>query len=74
MPGKQILDRWARSIANCAAVATLVDRLYLYDNSVEDRAALLVLRANKGTVARRYAPGRPWMAPVIARLSPAPST
>lgn len=72
VPIRKILDRWSRSIANCAAVATLVNRLYLYDNSVDDRAAQLVLRATAGTVVRQYGPGRPWMAPIIAELTPAP--
>jgi predicted ABC-type ATPase len=72
VPIRKILDRWSRSIANCAAVATLVNRLYLYDNSVDDRAAQLVLRATAGSVVRQYGPGRPWMAPIIAELTPAP--
>ncbi len=72
VPIRKILDRWARSIANCAAVATQVDRLYVYDNSVEDQAAHLILRANAGTLARRYGPGRPWMASIIAELSQTP--
>lgn len=68
VPIRKIIDRWARSIANCAAAATLANRLYLYDNSVDDRAAQLVLRARMGTIARRYAHPRPWMAPIIAEL------
>lgn len=69
VPIRKIIDRWSRSIANCAAAATLVDRLYLYDNSVDDRAAQLVLRARMGTIGRRYAQPRAWMAPIIAELS-----
>lgn len=72
VPIRKILDRWSRSIANCAAVATLVNRLYLYDNSVDDRAAQLVLRATAGTVARQYGPARPWMAPILAELTSTP--
>lgn len=70
VPIRKILDRWARSIANCAAVAKRVDRLYLYDNSVEDRPAELVLRATSGVMARQYAQERPWMAPIVAQLQP----
>ncbi len=72
VPIRKILDRWSRSIANCGAVATLVDRLYLYDNSVEDRAAQLVLRASAGTVTRQYGPERSWMALIVAELQSAP--
>lgn len=69
VPIRKILDRWARSIANCAMVAPLVDRLYLYDNSVDDRPAQLLVRANEGAVARQYGPARAWMAPILAELS-----
>lgn len=70
VPIRKILDRWGRSIANCAAVATMVDRLYLYDNSVDGREPQLVLRAAEGSVERRYHSARPWMEPIITRLSP----
>jgi predicted ABC-type ATPase len=73
VPIRKIIDRWSRSIANCATVATLVNRLYLYDNSVDDRPAQLVLRARMGTVARQYSDPRPWMAPIIAALSQPPT-
>jgi predicted ABC-type ATPase len=69
VPIRKILDRWSRSIANCATSATAVDRLYLYDNSVDNREALLVLRATNGRVARQYHPPRPWMAPIVEQLS-----
>jgi predicted ABC-type ATPase len=41
VPIRKIVDRWARSIANAASVASEVDRLYVYDNSVDDRDAQL---------------------------------
>lgn len=68
VPIRKILDRWARSITNCALVGTLVDRLYVYDNSVDGRAAHLVLRASQGALARQYEPARSWMAPILAGL------
>ena len=72
VPIRKILDRWSRSIANCATIASEVDRLYLYDNSVDDREALLLLRAKTGHVARAYQTPRPWAAPIVQRLLPAP--
>ncbi|MEZ4293682.1 MAG: hypothetical protein R3B70_01805 [Polyangiaceae bacterium] len=71
VPIRKILDRWSRSIANCARVATLVDRLYLYDNSIDDRPAELILRASTGAMARQYFPVRPWMGPILSELQPA---
>jgi predicted ABC-type ATPase len=73
VPLRKILDRWARSITSCAMVARLVDRLYVYDNSVEDHDAQLVLRATKGTIARQYHAARPWMAPILDELSLGPA-
>lgn len=72
VPIRKIIDRWSRSIANCVAVATLVDRLYLYDNSVDDVAAQLVLRASAGKVTRQYGPGRAWMVSIADELDQAP--
>ena len=72
VPIRKIIDRWSRSIANCVAVATLVDRLYLYDNSVDDVAAQLVLRASAGRLTRQYGPGRAWMASIVDEIDQAP--
>jgi predicted ABC-type ATPase len=68
VPIRKIVDRWARSIANVASVASEVDRLYLYDNSVDDRDAQLVVRVAQGRIVRRYAESPPWSAPIIGRL------
>jgi predicted ABC-type ATPase len=73
VPIRKILDRWSRSITSCATVASEIDRLYLYDNSVDDREAQLVLRAMGGRVSRMYHPPRPWMEPIVARLLPVPA-
>ncbi|HET9954916.1 MAG TPA: hypothetical protein VFQ61_10455, partial [Polyangiaceae bacterium] len=69
VPIRKIVDRWARSIANAASIAAEVDRLYLYDNSVDDRDAQLVIRATAGHVVRQYAEPSLWMGPIIQRLS-----
>lgn len=37
VPIRKIVSRYTKSIINCEAVARLVDRLYVYDNSVNDR-------------------------------------
>jgi hypothetical protein len=41
----------------------------VYDNSVDDRDAHLVLRATDGHIARRYCEPPAWSAPIISRLS-----
>ena len=68
---RKIIDRWARSIANAASVSAEVDRFYIYDNSVDDRDAQLVMRAAEGRVLRSYAEAPEWTAPIIESLSAA---
>jgi predicted ABC-type ATPase len=67
VPIRKIVDRWARSIANAASIAAEVDRFYVYDNSVDDRDAQLVLRTT-GQIARQYGEPPTWSAPIVTRL------
>lgn len=71
VPIRKIVDRWGRSIANAATMAVEVDRFYLYDNSVDDRDAQLVIRASEGRVVRTYVKPLPWAAPIVERFSAA---
>lgn len=68
VPIGKIVSRYAGSIAQCAAVAAEVDRLYLYDNSVDDAEPRLVLRAANGRVVRVYGDVPQWMAPIVGQL------
>lgn len=69
VPIRKIVDRWARSIANAASIAAEVDRFYVYDNSVDDRDAQLVLRATNGHIARQYVEPPKWSEPIMSRLT-----
>ncbi len=69
VPIGKIIARYFKSIANCAAVAHEVDRLYLYDNSVDGREPTLLLRASEGRVVKAYAAPLPWMESILAKLS-----
>jgi len=69
VPIRKIIDRWARSIASAASIAAEVDRFYVYDNSVDDRDAQLMLRATNGQIARQYGEPPSWSAPIISRLT-----
>ena len=70
VPIRKIVDRWARSIGNAASVAAEVDRFYVYDNSVDDRDAQLVLRGAEGRVVKAYGEAPAWAAPILERLAP----
>ncbi|HYQ05337.1 MAG TPA: zeta toxin family protein [Polyangiaceae bacterium] len=69
VPIRKIVDRWGRSIANAASVAAEVDRFYVYDNSVDDRDAELVLRAADGRVVKEYGQAPAWAEPILERLN-----
>ena len=68
VPIQKIITRHFRSIANCALVAREVDRLYLYDNSVDGEKATLVLRASKGEIVKQYCSLPEWMEPIANLL------
>jgi predicted ABC-type ATPase len=69
VPIRKIIDRWGHSIANAASIAAEVDRFYVYDNSVDDRDAQLVLRAAEGRVVKAYGDPPPWAGPIVERLA-----
>ena len=54
VPIPKIISRYIKSIANCAEIATEVDRLYVYDNSREDEKALLLFRLRDGQLGKMY--------------------
>jgi predicted ABC-type ATPase len=68
VPILKIISRYFKSIANCAAVAGDVDRLYLYDNSLDGIEPRLIARASNGKILRRYGPEPVWLEPILATL------
>lgn len=69
VPIQKIIARHFRSIANCSLVAREVDRLYLYDNSVDGEPAKLVLRASKGIIVKQYCAVPEWMSVIATQLT-----
>ncbi len=68
VPIPKIINRYFRSIAQCALIAPWIDRLYLYDNSIDDAEAALILRAGNGKIIKTYQAAPEWMLPIIERL------
>jgi predicted ABC-type ATPase len=60
VPIQKIISRYYKSITNCAILAPLVDRLYVYDNSVDNAFAELLFRANDGMLVKRYTQIHDW--------------
>lgn len=54
VPIQKIISRYTKSIENCEIIAHLVDRLYVYDNSVNDRDAQLQFRLSNGKLEKMY--------------------
>jgi predicted ABC-type ATPase len=60
VPIGKIISRYSKSIANCAFLAPIVDRLYVYDNSTENTFPELLFRANRGKLTKQYASIHDW--------------
>jgi len=48
VPISKIISRYTKSIANCSQAAKIVDRMYVYDNSIEDVFPQLLFRTISG--------------------------
>jgi predicted ABC-type ATPase len=60
VPIQKIISRYYKSIANCIYLSHVVDRLYVYDNSIENGLTELLFRANEGKLVKQYAPMHDW--------------
>lgn len=66
VPISKIISRYDKSIGNCIALAPYVDRLYVYDNSIEDADARLLFRLADGKLVKRYIQELPnWAVPIL---------
>lgn len=70
VPIPKIIARYGRSIAQFAAIAAELDRVYVYDNSVEEADPLLLFRGSAGLRSRVYAPAPEWARPIFEALRP----
>lgn len=69
VPTDKIISRYGKSIAQCATVISLVDRAYIYDNSVEDVAPALLFRTESGALKKVYrTPVNAWAKSIFERV------
>lgn len=54
VPIAKVVSRYYKSIENCKVVTPVLDRLYVYDNSVENEDARLLFRLTNGALAKMY--------------------
>ena len=65
VPIKKVISRYYKSILNCKRCITLVDRIYIYDNSVNDADARLLFRMTNGKIFKQYTDDIPEWAKTI---------
>lgn len=65
VPIPKIISRYDKSIANCRILSSVVDRLYVYDNSIEDAEAQLLFRLSNGELIKRYVDDLPIWATLL---------
>lgn len=69
VPIPKIISRYQRSIANCAVASKIVDRTYIYDNSVENADARLLFRLVDGRLYKAYTTTIPeWANSILASV------
>lgn len=54
VPISKIISRYYKSLENAAEAISIVDRAYIYDNSVEDELPQLLYRTSEGQVIKQY--------------------
>ena len=54
VPITKIISRYYKSIENCKMVSSIVDRLYIYDNSIDGQDAQLQFRLTNGEIGKMY--------------------
>lgn len=59
VPITKIVSRYQKSIQNCKVVSKIVDRLYVYDNSVDEAEAKPLFRLSNGLLAKQYSESIP---------------
>ena len=67
VPISKIISRYQKSIFNCKKIIPSVDRLYVYDNSVEDQDASLLFRMLDGKLIKCYTDDVPQWAVTILK-------
>ncbi|MDE6631052.1 MAG: zeta toxin family protein [Bacteroidales bacterium] len=54
VPINKIISRYYKSLLNCEAIANMVDRLYVYDNSIDGVDARPLFRLSNGVLIKQY--------------------
>jgi len=69
VPIEKIVDRYRRSLANLPVLVRLAQRVYVFDNSIEDQDARLCVRLSDGAVRKVYGALPDWIVVATSGLS-----
>ena len=65
VPISKIISRYYKSIINCVVLSKIVDRLYVYDNSVDYENPKLLFRTKNGKLEKFYSQINDWAKPIM---------
>lgn len=66
VPISKVISRYYSSLKNISKAIEIADRIYLYDNSIENKEPRLILRTADGKIAKRYTDHIPdWVKAII---------
>ena len=66
VPISKVISRYYSSLKNISKAIEIADRIYLYDNSIENKESRLILRTADGKIAKRYTDHIPdWVMAII---------
>lgn len=69
VPIIKIISRYNKSIQNCKIVSSIVDRLYVYDNSIDNADARALFRLSNGQIVKQYTSDLPVWASTLLEIS-----
>jgi predicted ABC-type ATPase len=69
VPIPKIISRYYKSITNCGTLAPVVNRLYVYDNSIENVFPQLLFRAVDGKLTKQYAAIHDWASIIFRTIA-----
>jgi predicted ABC-type ATPase len=65
VPISKIINRYYKSVINCSVLSKTVDRLYVYDNSIDYENPKLLFRTKNGIVEKFYSEINYWAIPIL---------
>jgi predicted ABC-type ATPase len=69
VPIEKIISRYGKSMANLAGAIDIADRVYIYDNSIDEVEARLCARTTDGLLRKVYGPLPEWIADATRDLT-----